>query len=86
MYNIKSVMQVGDIIRLKKEHHLSQIFSVNCQIDEVIKFPFTSKTETRYHIKTMTGELKMTWVYESEVDKISEIRRDKLEKLGIDGN
>ena len=79
-------MQVGDIVRLKKEHHLSQIFSVNCQIDEVRKFPFASKTETRYHIKTMTGELKMTWIYESEVDKISEIRRDKLEKLGIDDN
>ncbi len=85
MYNNKSVMQVGDIVRLKKEHHLSQIFSVNCQIDEVRKFPFT-KNEIRYRIKTMTGELKMTWVSESEVDKISDIRRDKLEKLGIDGN
>lgn len=79
-------MQVGDIVRLKKEHHLSQIFDVNCQIDEVRKFPFASKTKTRYRIKTMTGELKMTWVSESEVDKISDIRRDKLEKLGIDGN
>jgi hypothetical protein len=78
-------MQVGDIVRLKKEHHLSQIFDVNCQIDEVRKFPFT-KNEIRYRIKTMTGELKMTWVSESEVDKISDIRRDKLEKLGIDDN
>jgi hypothetical protein len=31
----------------------------------------------------MTGELKWVWVYESEVDMISDIRNQKLEELGV---
>ena len=69
-------MKVGDIVKLKKEHHLSEIFDVNCIVYE-------KKDSQKYVIKTMTGELKWTWVYESEIDMISDIRNQKLEKLGL---
>jgi hypothetical protein len=75
-------MKVGDIIRLKKEHYLSEIFCDNCIIDDIVVFTIKSEKKTRYHIRSMR-ELKWTWVCESEVDKISEIRNDKLKELGI---
>ncbi len=76
-------MKIGDIVRLKKEHHLSEIFDVNCIVYEKSISQKLTKREPRYHIRTMTGELKWTWVYESEVDNISDIRSDNLKKLGI---
>jgi hypothetical protein len=42
-----------------------------------------SKRETKYNIRTITGELKWAWVLESDLDSISEIRNDKLSELGI---
>jgi hypothetical protein len=76
-------MKVGDIVKLKKEHFLSEIFDTNCQIHEVKKFQIRTNREPRYHIKTMTGELRWVWVDESEVDMISNIRDQRLEELGI---
>lgn len=76
-------MKIGDIVRLKKEHHLSEIFDVNCIVYEKSNFQKITGRKPRYHIKTMTGELKWCWVYESEVDMISNIRTHKLEQLGI---
>jgi hypothetical protein len=76
-------MKVGDLVRLKKDHHLSEIFDGNCIIHEISNFPIASKKLARYHIKTITGELKWAWVYERELDEISEIRNDKLKELGI---
>lgn len=76
-------MKVGDIVRLKKEHYLSEIFDTNCQIHEVKKFQIRTGKKPRYHIKTISGELKWVWVDESELDRISEIRNEKLEKIGI---
>jgi hypothetical protein len=75
-------MKVGDIIRLKKEHYLSEIFCDNCIIDDIVGYTFKGEKKTRYHIRDMR-ELKWTWVSESEVDKISEVRNDKLKELGI---
>jgi hypothetical protein len=76
-------MKVGDLVRLKKEHYLSEIFDTNCQIHEVKKFQIRINKESRYHIRTISGELKWVWVNESELDRISEIRNDKLKELGI---
>jgi hypothetical protein len=76
-------MKVGDIVRLKKEHYLSEIFDANCEIHEVKKFQIRTDKKPRYHIKTISGELKWVWVDESELDRISEIRNEKLEKIGI---
>jgi hypothetical protein len=76
-------MRLGDIVKLKKEHYLSEIFDVNCIVYEKVNFQKITRRKPRYHIKTMTGELKWVWVYESEVDMISDIRSQKLEELGI---
>ncbi len=75
-------MKVGDIVKLKKEHHLSEIFDVNCIVYEKKDSQYAHPGQ-KYVIKTMTGELKWTWVYESEIDMISDIRNQKLEKLGL---
>jgi hypothetical protein len=71
-------MNLGDIVRLKPEIKLSEIITGNCQIDDVV----TRYKKTRYHIKSLTDD-KMTWVYESEVDMVSNLRNQTLEKLGI---
>lgn len=76
-------MKVGDIVRLKKEHYLSEIFDSNCQIHEVKKFQIRTDKKPRYHIRTISGELKWVWVNGSELDRICEIRNEKLEKIGI---
>lgn len=76
-------MKVGDIVRLKKQHYLSEIFNTNCEIHEVKKFQIRTNKEPRYHIRTISGELKWVWVDESELDRISEIRVEKLNELGI---
>ena len=76
-------MKVGDIVRLKKEHYLSEIFDDNCEIVEVRKYQIITNKTPRYHIKTISGELKWVWANESELDRISEIRNEKLKKIGI---
>lgn len=76
-------MKIGDIVKLKPEHSLSELIQSKCMIDDISKWPLRSGHPNRYHIKTIEGELKMTWVYESEVDKISDIRDDILQQIGI---
>ncbi len=71
-------MNLGDIVKLKPEIRLSEIIDGNCTIDDIdIRYG-----KTRYHIKSVIDN-KMTWVYESEVDMISNIRDQKLKQLGI---
>ena len=74
-------MKVGDIVKLKKEHYLSEIFDVHCVVFQEVKFINKTHKRPRYHIRTMTGEIKWVWVHETEVDMISDIRQQKLEKL-----
>ena len=80
------MIQIGDILRLKKEHHLSELISGLCVVDEVRKFSF-GKRPNRYHIKTLNkdsdGKHIMTWVEEKEIISISEIRQERLNELGI---
>ena len=68
-------MKVGDIVRLKKGHHLEEFIQGNCIVDDLIY--------GRYHIKTLDGKNCMTWVFNDEVISVSEIRQQTLEKLGI---
>ena len=80
-------MKVGDIVRLKEEHHLSTFLVGYCIVDDVRKFQIRVNKKNRYHIKTLNknsdGEHSMTWIYEDEVISISEIRNLKLNELGI---
>lgn len=75
-------LDIGDIVEIVKGHHLKEFFLGNCVIDDkVIMF-----NKTRYHIKyldTKSGQEHMTWVFESEIDMISEIRNEKLQQLGL---
>jgi hypothetical protein len=73
-------VKIGDIVRIKMENDISQLIPGNCIIDDISE----SKTrrKKRYHIRSLTED-KMTWVYESEVDMISNLRNQVLEKLGI---
>ncbi len=73
-------MKIGDIVKLKVENDISGFIPGNCIIDDISE----SKTrrKTRYHIKSLTED-KMTWVYEGEVDMVSDLRNQVLEKLGI---
>lgn len=78
-------MKVGDIVKLKEEHHLSELIPGLCVVDEVRKFSF-GRTPNRYHIKTLNtsdGSHRMTWVEEKEIISISEIRQERLNELGI---
>ena len=78
-------MKIGDIVRLKKGHSLKEFLPHNCIIDDICKNrnPSFNHQKERYHISTITGELKMTWVFQHEVDNISHIRNDKLEEIGL---
>jgi hypothetical protein len=80
-------MKVGDIVRLKEEHHLSTFLEGPCIVDEVRKFEIRVNRKNRYHIKTLNknsdGSHSMTWVEEQEVISISEIRQERLKELGI---
>jgi len=80
-------MKVGDIVRLKEEHHLSAFLVGYCIVDDVRKFQIRVNRKNRYHIKTLNknsdGSHSMTWVDEDEVISISEIRNLKLNELGI---
>jgi hypothetical protein len=86
-------MKVGDIVRLKEEHHLSTFLVGYCIVDDVRfdlfrrKFQIRVNRKNRYHIKTLNknsdGSHSMTWIDEDEVISISEIRNLKLNELGI---
>ena len=80
------MIQIGDIVKLKEEHHLSELIPGLCSVDEVRKFSF-GKRPNRYHIKTLNedsdGKHRMTWVEEKEIISISEIRQERLSELGI---
>jgi hypothetical protein len=79
------MIQIGDIVKLKEEHHLSELIPGLCSVDEVRKFSF-GKRPNRYHIKTLKdsdGSHRMTWVEEKEIISISEIRQERLSELGI---
>jgi hypothetical protein len=71
-------MRKGDIVRLKPDHYLCALIKGNCHITEVIKY---SSRKTRYHITNSEGD--MTWVHLEELDLVSDLRNQKLEKLGI---
>lgn len=79
------MIQIGDIVKFKEEHHLSELIPGLCVVDEVRKFSF-GKRQNRYHIKTLNtsdGSYRMTWVEEQEIISISEIRQERLSELGI---
>ena len=76
-------MEVGDIVRFKESHHLSDFFNTNWIVEYRSIFPKMLKKKPRYHIRALSGELRWTWVYESEIELISDIRNDKLKELGI---
>lgn len=80
-------MEVGDIVTLKEEHHLSTFLEGPCIVDDVRKFEIRVNKKNRYHIKTLNknsdGSHSMTWVDEDEVISISDIRDTKLNELGI---
>ena len=72
-------MRKGDIVRLKTDHYLCPLIKGNCHITEV-HFVHSSR-KTRYHITNSEG--CMTWVHGEELDLVSDLRNQKLEKLGI---
>ena len=71
-------MKKGDIVKIKPEIDLSEIITSNCIVDDIV----IRYKKKRYHIKSLTDD-KMTWVYENEVDMVSNIRDQKLKQLGI---
>ncbi len=73
-------MKIGDIVRIKVEKDISRFIPGNCIIDDISQS--RTRRKRRYHIRSLTED-KMTWVYEGEVDMISNLRNQVLEKLGI---
>ena len=73
-------MKVGDIVRLKPEHHLHEFIKGDCYITQVIKYSYRHR-KTRYHIKN--NEDHMTWVHLEDLDLVSDLRNQRLESLGI---
>ena len=73
-------MKVGDIVRLKSEHHLKEFIKGDCVITQVVQYNFKHR-KTRYHIKNCKDS--MTWVHEEVLDLVSDLRNQKLEKLGL---
>lgn len=73
-------MKVGDIVRLKPEHHLNEFIKGDCYITQVIKYSYRHR-KTRYHIKN--NEDHMTWVHLEDLDLVSDLRNQRLESLGI---
>lgn len=74
------MMKVGDIVRLKEDHHLSEFIKGDCYITQVVQYSNKNR-KTRYHIKNR--EDCMTWTHIEELDLVSDLRNQKLEKLGI---
>ena len=75
-------MKVGDIVRLKSGHHLQEFIQGNCIVDDII-LNFRNPSSGKYHIKTLNGKDCMTWVYSWDVEMVSDLRQQTLEKLGI---
>ena len=81
-------MNVGDIVRLKSEHHLSEFIKGGCFITQIVKYSYKHR-KTRYHIKTIqsndneTYKPSMTWVHLEELDLVSDLRNQKLKSIGI---
>ena len=73
-------MKVVDIVRLKPEHHLNEFIKGDCYITQVTQYS-NKHRKTRYHIKN--NEDHMTWVHLEELDLVSDLRKQKLESLGI---
>lgn len=73
-------MKVGDIVRLKSDHHLTELIKGDCHITEVRMYN-NKHRKTRYHIKN--SEDCMTWVYLEEIDLISDLRDQRLSMIGI---
>lgn len=73
-------MKVGDIVRLKPEHHLNEFIKGDCYITQVIKYSYRHR-KTRYHIKN--NEDCMTWAHLEDLDLVSDLRNQRLESLGI---
>jgi hypothetical protein len=73
-------MKVGDIVRLKSDHYLTEFIKGECHITEVVKYNNRNR-RNRYHIKN--NEDCMTWVHIEELDLVSDLRNQRLEKLGI---
>ena len=73
-------MKVGDIVRLKSDHHLTEFIKGDCLITQVAQYSNKNR-KTRYHIKN--GEDCMTWAHIEELDLVSDLRNQKLEILGL---
>jgi hypothetical protein len=73
-------MKVGDIVRLKPEHHLKEFIKGDCFITQVVKYSNRHR-KTRYHIKNAKD--CMTGVHIEELDLISDLRNQRLESIGI---
>ena len=73
-------MKVGDIVRLKPEHHLIEFIKGDCIITEVRMYS-NQHRKTRYHIKN--SEDCMTWAHIEELDLVSDLRNQRLKELGI---
>lgn len=80
-------MKIGDIVKFKKEHYMSELMPGLCIVDDVRKFQFSTNKPNKYHIKTLNkhsdGSCRMTWVNSDEIESISEIRVKRLNQLGI---
>ncbi len=81
------MIQLGDIVKFKQDHHLSELIPGLCIVDDIRKFQLNTKRPNSYHIKTLNkdsnGSHRMTWVEEDEVISVYEIRQQKLNELGI---
>jgi hypothetical protein len=80
-------MKLGDIVKFKKDHYMSELMPGLCIVDDVRKFQFNTNKPNKYHIKTLNkdldGSCRMTWINSDEVESISEIRVERLNQLGI---
>lgn len=78
-------MKVGDIVKFKKDNHMSELMPGLCIVDDVRKFQFSTNKPNKYHIKTLDkdldGSYRMTWVNSDEVESISEIREEKITEI-----
>lgn len=74
------LLSIGDIVRLKTDHHLCEFIKGDCLITQVVQYS-NKHRKTRYHIKNV--EDCMTWAHLEELDLVSDLRNQKLEKLGL---
>jgi hypothetical protein len=76
-------MKIGDIVKIKSDNHLSELLPGNFIVREIRQFNKLSNRKNRYHIISMDGKNSMTWVHDTEVEMVSNVRDQKLEKIGI---